>query len=73
MHARTIHNVLAQGRTVQKSGSYPPNPRQITRWTRLIEFYYDAGFITPRVYQQKRGSMIYTPGCLGWSSSSLDS
>jgi len=26
MHARTIHNVLAQDRAVQKSGSNPPNP-----------------------------------------------
>jgi len=26
MHARAIHNFLAQGRTVQKGGSNPPNP-----------------------------------------------
>ena len=34
MHARTIHDVLAQGRKVQKGGSNPPNPRQITKWGR---------------------------------------
>jgi len=26
MNARPIHNGLAQGRTVQKGGSNPPNP-----------------------------------------------
>src|SRR6218665_1125674 len=26
MHARAIHDVLKQGRTVQKGGSKPPNP-----------------------------------------------
>src|SRR6218665_512614 len=32
MHARAIFNVLTQGQTVQKDGSNPPNPRQITPW-----------------------------------------
>jgi len=32
MRARTIHDALAQGRTVQKGGSNPSNPRQITPW-----------------------------------------
>jgi len=25
MHARAIHNAVAQGRTVQEDGSHPPN------------------------------------------------
>src|SRR6218665_3644309 len=36
MHARTIHNVLTQGKTVQKGGSNPPNPRQITPWMMMM-------------------------------------
>jgi len=32
MHARAIHNVLAQCRKIQKGGSNP-NPRQITPWS----------------------------------------
>ena|SRR6218665_475903 len=39
MYARTIHNVLTQGRTVQKGGSNPPNPRQITLWLTTIVLY----------------------------------
>ena len=30
MHTRAIHNAVTQGRTVQKCGWNPPNPRQIT-------------------------------------------
>ena len=30
MHTRAIHNAVTHGRTVQKGGSHPPNPRLIT-------------------------------------------
>src|SRR6218665_1409656 len=32
MHEKAILCVLPQGQTVQKGGSNPPNPRQITPW-----------------------------------------